>query len=283
MLRSTEGASEYEQFPLEDKIAHQLEQLRRHLQIKILIDGPGGVGKSTLNDFFAKDLKSESISTGDIYRAETHYLLQRGIDEVNVGDYTDEKLRQILLNFNRTYDDGQNNPWLIKPLTAGQKEFIQDIRTNPDINQNISALSARHPLRDIVDKYQRQVAATNDRVFLDGRDMWQVFGSQAGSDGIVLVHLDAADKALAKRSFYKQGQKDSEIGRKDLATALRRIQDRNTKDGSKERGQLLRHLQAKDKGIYDIVLDTTNMNENETYLVLLEQINQVLSSRQSSR
>jgi cytidylate kinase len=103
--------------------------------------------------------------------------------------------------------------------------------------------------------------------------MWQVFADQAGLNSVVLVHLDASDEALARRSLYKLGKKDKNITPAELAQAVEKIKARNTGDSAKERGKLLRRREVgAGVGNYDISLDNTNMSAQETYLVLLEEL-----------
>ena len=60
-------------------------------KINIAIDGPSGVGKSTISDFLAEKYNMSHLDTGAMYRCVAYYISKNQID------YTDEsKLQKAL-------------------------------------------------------------------------------------------------------------------------------------------------------------------------------------------
>lgn len=49
----------------------------------VAIDGPAGVGKSTVSSRIAEENNFFNLNSGNFYRAITYYILENGIDQTN--------------------------------------------------------------------------------------------------------------------------------------------------------------------------------------------------------
>ena len=133
----------------------------------IAIDGPAASGKSTVGGLLAERLSYLYFDTGVMYRAVTWVALKKDIPisderaitqlaeriEIRVTQPTVEDGRQYTV-----YTDGEDATW--------------DIRL-PDVDANVSPVSAYPGVRQALLEQQRRIAESGDVVML-GRDIGTV-------------------------------------------------------------------------------------------------------------
>lgn len=152
----------------------------------VVIDGPGGAGKSTVARRVAADLDAGYLDTGAMYRALTHLALERDVDP---GD--GEALEALLAG----------DPIAIVPQPGGAPDRVlvdgddvTDAIRHPRVSAAVSAVSAHAGVRRRMVDAQRRLAAGGDWV-ADGRDL----GSVVWPDAEVKVFLTADAEVRAAR------------------------------------------------------------------------------------
>jgi len=151
----------------------------------IAIDGPMGVGKSTVAKMLAKMLGFTYIDTGAMYRAVAYYNLKNEIDLSNQSAVA-STMQNISISL-RTVDGVQH-------IYLNGQDITGLIRT-----QEISAITSQNiatnpAVREELVEQQRKMAATSS-VVMDGRDI----GSHVLPNAKIKIYLDAAPEIRARR------------------------------------------------------------------------------------
>lgn len=171
---------------------------RQH--IVVAIDGPAASGKSTVAKAVAKRLGFYYVNTGAMYRAVTWFVLKNGIDP-----HDTQKIVNLLksMEFEAGLNGG-NSTTLINGIdpTAHLSE--------PQVNQNVSAVSGIQEVRDLLVDKQRQYLQHNDLV-MEGRDI----GSVVFPDTPFKFYIDASPEVRAKRRAL-EGFRDEIVARDRL-------------------------------------------------------------------
>ena len=178
----------------------------------IAIDGPAASGKSTIGELLARHLGYLYFDTGAMYRAATLAALKRGIpiqDEAAVTALA-EGLRIDILP--PKMDDGRQYT-----VTVNGEDVTWAIRT-PEVDANVSAVSAYPGVRRALVDQQRRVAA-GGRVVMVGRDI----GTVVLPDADLKLYLDASVEERARRRWREvRGRGEAAEYRPILASMRRR-------------------------------------------------------------
>ena len=142
----------------------------------IAIDGPVGVGKSTIARKVSENLGITYVDTGAMYRAVALYNIQNGNDLTNA-----EEIRLSLDNINISLSiiEGQQKVYL------NGLDITEDIRTQ-EVSQGASIVASFEFVREKLVKEQQEMAKSKD-VVMDGRDI----GSNVLPWAQVKIYLDA--------------------------------------------------------------------------------------------
>lgn len=133
----------------------------------IAIDGPAGAGKSTVARRIARELRYTYLDTGAMYRSVAWKARECGIDIEDA-----EALRTIAEQLDILFSPLDSD--LKQTIRANGEDITQTIRT-PEISTLTSRVAAVAPVRAVVVRKQRSIAATADRgVVLEGRDIGSV-------------------------------------------------------------------------------------------------------------
>ncbi len=213
-------------------------------KINIAIDGPSGVGKSTIADLLADQLEMTHLDTGAMYRCVAYYILQNKVDFNN-----EDELVQALENIHITFKNDF--------VYLNQIDVTQEIRTN-DISMATSKVAALPAVRKKMVSLQQEIAK-NKGYILDGRDICSV----VLPDAEVKIFMDASSKARADRRYNEYIQKGIEA---DYETIYQDIVARDYQDSHREISPL---KQAKDA----IRIDTSNSSIEEVVEQILNLIN----------
>jgi cytidylate kinase len=201
----------------------------------IAIDGPSGVGKSTLSKILALDLGYINLDTGAMYRTVALAALRRGID-ANDHDALRLLCDGIVIEFLR--DETEE-----RVLLNGE-DVSSEIRT-PEISLLTAAVAACPDVRQAMVARQRELGAEGG-VVLEGRDIGTVVFPHAD----VKFFLKASAEVRGQRRFLELQAKGAEV---DLARTIAEVQARDTADISRTSSPL---MQAEDA----VVIDTTDLN-----------------------
>ena len=178
----------------------------------ITIDGPAGVGKSTLAKKISKNLGFIFINSGAIYRSLAYYVLKHNI----IGQEIEKHLGKIQLkiegNFEKIYLNGT--------------DITREIY-HPEISKIASLIAKNSKVRDFVNNFIRNFAIGKN-VVIEGRDT----GSVVFPNADIKFYLDASVEERAKRRYKDlilKGIKvnfeklKEEIEKRDLEDKTRKI------------------------------------------------------------
>lgn len=172
--------------------ARDLETLPR----AIAIDGPAGAGKSTVADLLAKRLGYLYFDTGVLYRAVTLAAIRRGLplnDQAALAALVEQIHIDVLPPTQR---DGRG-----LTVTLDDEDVTWAIRT-PEVDRNVSAVSAQRAVREALLQRQRAVAARGG-VIMAGRDI----GTVVLPDADLKLYLEASAQERAhRRAIEEQGR-----------------------------------------------------------------------------
>jgi cytidylate kinase len=179
----------------------------------ITIDGPSGVGKTTVARLIAHILRFTYLDTGALYRAVALALRNRGIDP----DDSDERIRSVLDNVTVTFENG-------KILMDGI-DVSGQIRSK-EMDHYSSVYSARKVVRDFLLSAQRD-AAFRDNLVVEGRDTGTIVFPEAGRK----IFLDASVEERAKRRYEQYREKGIDIS---MEEARKGIIERDSRDANRD-------------------------------------------------
>ena len=205
----------------------------------VTLDGPAGVGKSTVAARAARETGLRYVNSGSFYRAISRAGLDAGVDPTRQERWLETARRgRCALEGGDLLVDG-------RPARGLQNDLID--RWSP-VHSGIPELRA------IVNQNLREISRTGDLI-VEGRDM----GTVAFPDAELKFFLDASLEARAARRF---SQGVSGLSREDLR---RRIEERDKLDRDKPVGALARAADA-------IYLDTSVLTIEEVCAKVVQEI-----------
>jgi cytidylate kinase len=156
----------------------------------IAIDGPAGVGKSTIGQLVAKSLGYHFVNTGEMYRALTWKALENNLD---VGDE------------NGIVSLAKKIKWEFRPSSdqVTLKTFIDGEPVSVHIREEkvgaVSSQVASYPgVRRFLCRLQRQLGGQGG-VVMEGRDIT----THVFPDADFKIYLDASVEERAKRRYHQ--------------------------------------------------------------------------------
>lgn len=199
----------------------------------VAIDGPAGVGKSTIANWVSDSFGFFNLNSGSFYRAMVVTVLDHDVD------VSDEKA-VVAAAESAELDivDGK--------LTLDGKSVEDRLRTD-EVDQWSSIISTIVPVRHIVNRHLRRIAGTINLV-AEGRDMTTV----VFPDAEVKIYLEADPAVRAKRRF------DQGTSTQSLAELEASITERDNRDRNKKEGSLIIADDA-------VVLDTSTLTLDQVY------------------
>jgi cytidylate kinase len=180
--------------------------------VVIAIDGPGGVGKSTVAKRVAGTLGLAHLDTGATYRAATLAVVEAGIDPADAGAVT-----SVVDRCTFGYQDGR--------ILLNGRDVSAPVRSSA-VTAAVSAVSAIPAVRERIVAMQREwVVARGTAAVVEGRDI----GSVVFPDAALKVFLTATPEVRAAR---RAG--DAEAGSMDVEAIAADLRRRDHLDSSRE-------------------------------------------------
>ncbi len=214
--------------------------------LRIAIDGPSGVGKSTTARRLAARLGYQYLDTGAMYRAVGVLARRAGID---VDDEDALATLTAGLEFAFPVVDGELR------TVVDDEDLSQAIRT-PEASMDASSVS-RHPaVRRALVALQRGLGERGG-VVMEGRDI----GTVVMPDAEVKVFLDADPRVRGGRRLEDLRAQGRDA---DLEQVVRAIEERDHQDRTREDSP----LRAADDAIH---LDTSDLTADEVVERLVDR------------
>lgn len=204
----------------------------------IAIDGPAGVGKSTVAKRLASELQFTYVDTGAMYRAIALYYIEKDlpVDESTVVKHLDEI--EIELEY---IQDVQN-------IFLNGKNVTDFIRT-PEVSTGSSKVAVIGDVRKKLVKLQREIGRKQN-VIMDGRDI----GTRVFPNADVKLFLTASCEERAKRRVLEMREKGIEISYEEILESIR-FRDKN------DSGREIDPLRPADDAI---IIDNTHESLEQT-------------------
>jgi cytidylate kinase len=216
----------------------------------IALDGPAGVGKSTVARALAERLGYYFLSSGLIYRAMAGWLSEEGWDGASPPDV--ERLDGMTLRIGAEGQPTING----RPLAASLHD------------ERVSALASRvatvPAVRERANRIQREIVAALARegaypgVVLEGRDIGTVVFPEASRKFFVT----ASDEVRAERRFLELRAKEPAVTREAVLAAIR---ERDERDRTREVAPLRAAADA-------IQIDTSHLSLEQVLAAILAHV-----------
>lgn len=185
-------------------------------RFNIAIDGPSGVGKSTIANLLAQEYHMIHLDTGAMYRCVAYYILKHAIDTTDT-----EALSKALEEVHIAFDQDK--------VFLNGEDVSKEIRLN-EISMAASKFSALPEVRQKLVSLQQEIARDKGYI-LDGRDICTV----VLPDAEVKIYMDASSKARAQRRYDEYIAKGIDA---DYETIFQDIIARDYQDTHRENSPL---------------------------------------------
>jgi CMP/dCMP kinase len=172
--------------------------------ITITIDGPAGVGKSTLGRRLAQALGYRYVDSGALYRAVAWQALNANLDPADA-----DAVARRLADFHPQVTANARGFY----VTVAGREITPELRT-PEVTQGASRVATQPEVRHWVNQVLKNLARDGS-VVAEGRDL----GSVVFPDAEVKFYLDAdlATRASRRQREWQAGGGDSGLTQKNIA------------------------------------------------------------------
>jgi cytidylate kinase len=217
----------------------------------VAIDGPAGVGKSTVSRLVAQELGIPQIDTGAMYRAIGLAAIRAGID---VKD--EATLAELASKTDIEFVPGE------KARTMLNGEDVTDFIRTPEISMAASHVSAVPAVRRVLVKLQQAMGSRNGGV-LEGRDI----GTKVFPDTRHKFFLTARPEVRAERRYRELMARGQAV---DFDKVLAETVQRDTQDSTRADSPLT----------YDssyTVVDTSDLTIPEVVSRIVEAVRSVIS------
>ena len=218
----------------------------------IAIDGPAGVGKSTVAARLARKLGYVNLESGAMYRA----LALKAIEWDASFDDEDALLKMA-----------QDSTITLERAIGGNRVLLngKDISSRireRDVSEGASRVSVHPKVREWMVARQREMG-TGGGVVMEGRDI----GTKVFPDADLKIFLDADPVVREQRRMDQQ-----KVKRKSAQAMASELRERDQRDRTRAASPLAAAEDA-------IVVDSTQMSEDEVLDKIEKLVEQKLSTR----
>ena len=225
----------------------------------IAIDGPSGVGKSTIAKLIAEELKFQYIDTGAIYRAITWKTLEKKLNLKN-----EESILKMIKTTDIKFQQEIENDQIQYKILIDNVDVCQKLR-DPKIDKNVSNIAKMPKIRAELIDLQRNLAK-NGNIVMEGRDI----GSTILENADLKFYFTASEKERTHRRYVELKNKGYEIGYDEVKKQLVKRDEIDSK----------RKISPLKKAKDAIVIDSSDKNIDEVKKVLLTIINKYQKQKQ---
>ena len=223
------------------------------IQNIVTIDGPSGVGKSSVSRRVAAAIGFTYLDTGAMYRGVGWFFLQQGVQLDDIATMT-EKLPELELDLLPAADEESDVGVLING------ENVSDAIRTPEMAMVASKVSAVPVVRDILTKIQRGYGDKGS-IVAEGRDTGTVVFPKAAYK----FFLDAQPGERAKRRVVQLRERGVEADYKEI---LSMTLERDKNDSERVIAPLKKAEDA-------VRIDTTEI----TVLQVVDEILRIIESK----
>lgn len=217
----------------------------------ITIDGPAGVGKSTVARMLAARVGAVFLDTGATYRAVTLAAMQAKADLTDV--------QAVLAVMAKTKFSFFHEGDVLKVVIGGN-DATAAIRL-PDVTEKVRHIASAPKLRSKLVQLQRDFAGQFKKVVTEGRDQ----GTVVFPDAKFKFFLTADPRERARRRYVELKAAGQQI---DFETLGQQITERDASDENRLVGPLKPATDA-------VIIDTTKIDAGGVVNKMLEIINVV--------
>lgn len=215
--------------------------------VNIAVDGPSGVGKSSVCQKLAEEFHLSHLDTGGMYRA-----IALGMHERSIAPASSDELKaelphlQVEQKENRIFLNGEDVSGIIR--TSEISALASQYASLPEVRSYLGAL--------------QQKIASETACILDGRDI----GTVVLPDADVKLYLTASSRARAQRRYLQ----DMEAGRPaDLERIQKEIEERDYRDTHRA----ISPLHAAEDAI---IVDTSDIDKEQTIALCSQLVKEKL-------
>jgi cytidylate kinase len=213
----------------------------------IAIDGPSGVGKSTLGKALARKLGYIYIDSGAVYRAVGRKALDSGtpLDDVSALARLTRESRIVL----------EGDPDQVRVYVDG-RDVTNEIRL-PDASHAASVVATNAEVRESVVEKLREMNRSGG-VVMDGRDI----GTRVFPDARVKLFLEASPEVSTLRRWHEEQGRGRDVSIQQVKAEL---EERDLRDRSRQATPLVKAEDA-------ISINTSSLTVEELVNRVLEII-----------
>lgn len=205
----------------------------------ITIDGPSGVGKSTVSKAVARRLGFTYLDTGAMYRAVALEVMRLSVDP---GDH--KRLGSLLENTEIRFVRKQNGD----PVILLNNEDVTGLIRTPEVSRLSSDVATKKAVRVKLVEIQREIGKDGN-IVAEGRDM----GTYVFPDAPFKFYLDASLEERARRRWKQLAESG---GGGDIESVKKDIIKRDAQDMERSESPLHPAVNA-------VIIDTTNLTSDE--------------------
>ena len=222
-------------------------------KLLIAIDGPAGVGKTSVGKVLASKYNLGFLSTGIMYRCLGWKVLKSG---VNLQD--EEAVFQVAKNIVWGFEKEADSN--LRVLIDGQ--YVGDALITEEVARAASITSALPKARAVITEKQKAMALEGGLV-MEGRDIGTVIAPKAP----LKFYLIASAQARAQRRVLQLKEKGQEANFEEI---LKSIISRDERDSSRKTAPLKPAQDA-------VIIDTSSLTLEEVIHKVLEISNKNVS------